>query len=137
MSDTVIIYASNLGCTKNTAHYIAEKTNADIFDLKTRSVIDLSHFNRVLIGTGIYAGQPNKAVSEFVKQNKWQLDGRRVGMFICCAKNGESGDEQRKNVSVMLGIDNSVFFAGQRKKIKNRDSPEVDTYIEKLQNNLF
>lgn len=137
MSETVIIFASKFGCTKNTAHYIAERIDADSFDLKTQSVIDLSRFKRVLIGTGMYAGKPNKAVVEFVKQNKGQLDGRRVGMFICCAKGDESGDEQCKNVSEMLEIENAVFFANQRKNVKKRDSPEVEEYIVTLENNLF
>ncbi len=137
MSDTAIIFVSKFGCTKNVAQYIAEKIGADIFNLKDQSVIDLSHFKRVLIGTGIYAGKPNKAAIEFVERNKGQLDGRRVGLFICCAKDGESGVEQSKAVSAMLGIENSVFFANQRKRIKNRDSPEVDEYIESLENDLF
>lgn len=137
MSDTVVIFISKFGCTKNVAQYIAEKIDADIFDLRTQSVIDLSRFKRVLIGTGIYAGKPNKAAVEFVERNKGQLDGRRVGLFICCSKDGESGVEQSKNVSAMLGIENVVFFANQRKKIKNRESSEVDEYIEELENNLF
>lgn len=137
MSGTVVIFASKFGCTKNVAQYIAEETDADIFDLKTQSIIDLSRFDRVLIGTGIYAGQPNKAVVAFIKQNRGQLDGRRVGLFICCAKNDESGEEQCKTVSTMLEIENAVFFAGQRKNAKKRDSLVIDEYIAKLKNDFF
>lgn len=137
MSETVVIFASKFGCTKNVAQYIAERIDADIFDLKTQFIIDLSHFKRVLIGTGIYAGQPNKAVVEFIKENDGQLHGRRVGLFICCSKNDESGNEQCKEVSAMLEMDNAVFFSGQRKNVKRGNSPEIDEYIAKLQNNLF
>lgn len=137
MSDTVVIFISKFGCTKNAAQYIAEKIDADIFNLKTQSVIDLSRFKRVLFGTGVYAGKPNKAVVEFVEQNKGQLDGRRVGLFMCCSKDDESGDEQCKNISAMLGIEGAVFFANQRRNIKNGESPKVDEYIEKLENDLF
>ena len=137
MSDTAVIFASKFGCTRYAAQYIAERIDADIFDLKKQSIIDLSHFDRVLIGTGIYAGKPNKAVIAFIKQNKGQLDGRRVGLFICCAKSDESGDEQCRFISAMLGIENAVFFAGQKKKIKKRESLEVDEYITKLENDLI
>ena len=137
MTETVVIFASKFGCTKNAAQYIADRLDADIFNLKIQSVIDLSRFKRVLIGTGIYAGKPSKVVVEFVEQNKGQLDGRKVGLFMCCSKDDESGDEQCKNVSAMLGIENAVFFANQRKKIKDRDSPKLNEYIEKLEKDLF
>ncbi|MEA4977906.1 MAG: flavodoxin domain-containing protein [Methanomassiliicoccaceae archaeon] len=132
MTETVVIYASKLGSTGKTAHYIAEELGADIFDLKEQSIIDLSRFDRVIIGTGIYAGKPNKLVASFIQHNKGQLDGRNVGLFLCCAFRDDEAAAQCETVSKELGIGDAVFFSGVRKQLRKGQLPGVDSYISKL-----
>lgn len=132
MTETVVIYASKLGSTRKTAKYIAEGLDADIFDLNEQSIIDLSRFGRVIIGTGIYGGRPNKLVASFIENNKGQLEGRKVGMFICCAFDDEKGKTQCDKVSMTLGINDAVFFPGVRIQHRKGLLPEVDGYISRL-----
>lgn len=133
MAKTAIVYASKFGCTRGASDYIAERLGADVFNLGAQDRIDLSGYDRVLIGTGIYAGKPNKKVTEFVKNNKEQMEGITTGLFICCMYDGTKGEGQLKSVSEDYGIQDAVFFPGQSKRIKARDSELVDRYIETLE----
>jgi menaquinone-dependent protoporphyrinogen oxidase len=134
MTETVVIFASKLGSTRKTAQYIAEELGADIFDLKDQSIIDLSRFGRVIFGSGIYGGRPNKLVTSFVQHNKGQLEGRRVGLFLCCAFRDEEAAAQCEKVSKEMGIQDAVFFSGVRKQLRKGVMPGVDEYVSRMKN---
>lgn len=83
---TAIIYASSHGSTGKVAHQIAEKLESEknqIFDLKEESNIDLSEFDRVIIGGSIHAGQIQVRVKKFCNQNMITLLQKHLGLFIC------------------------------------------------------
>ena len=129
---TAVIFASKLGRTRKTAKYIAESVGADVFDLKEQSVIDLSRFDRILIGTGVYAGRPNKAALEFVGRNRGQMSGKTVKLFVCCAMRDEEGDAQLRRMSEQFGIGDAVYFHSSRKKNSAGVVSSVDDYIKTL-----
>ncbi|MBQ5447572.1 MAG: hypothetical protein IIT52_01700, partial [Candidatus Methanomethylophilus sp.] len=52
MGGTVIIYSSFAGKTRKIAKYMAEKAGWDIFDLKLQTNIDLTSYDRIIMGTG-------------------------------------------------------------------------------------
>ena len=80
-----IIYASSFGGhVAETAKYMAKELDADIFDLKKQTKINMTSYNRVIIGTGIHAGKPFGKVVSFVKDNKAVLDDKKTSLFICC-----------------------------------------------------
>ncbi|MGE0015327.1 MAG: flavodoxin domain-containing protein [Candidatus Methanomethylophilaceae archaeon] len=132
MTETVVIFASKLGSTRKTAHYIAKELGADIFDLRDQSIIDLSRFGRVIFGSGVYGGKPNKLVTSFVQHNKGQLEGRKVGLFLCCAFRDEEAVAQCEKVSKEMGIEDAVFFSGIRKQLRKGVMPGVDEYISRI-----
>ncbi len=136
MTETAVIFASKLGSTKKAAHYIAEELGADVFDLKDQSIIDLSRFGRVIFGSGIYGGKPNKLIVSFVQHNRGQLEGRKVGLFLCCAFRDEEAAAQCERVSKELGIADAVFFSGIRKQLRKGDMPGVDEYISRIKGSV-
>jgi menaquinone-dependent protoporphyrinogen oxidase len=132
MMNTAVIYTSKLGRTRKTAKYIAESVGADIFDLKEQSVIDLSRFDRILIGTGVYGGRPAGAALEFAERNRGQMSGKDVKLFVCCVKKNEEGDAQLRKISEMFGISDAVYFPSSRKKNEAGVTASVDDYIKTL-----
>ena len=134
MSDVVVLYAS--GVTKNTekiAKYIGKKADADLFDLKAVSLVDLKEYKTVVFGTGIHAGKPYKQVAGFIKNNKPQFEGKDVKLFICCMYNDEKGSSQCARVSKELGIPDAVFFNKKEKEMNEDGFPSsVDHFIERL-----
>lgn len=84
--NTAIIYASSHGTTAKVSHQIAEKMGLDktrLFNLKEEANIDLSEFDRVIIGGSIHAGQIQGRVKKFCNQNMITLLQKQLGLFIC------------------------------------------------------
>ncbi len=134
MSNVAILYAS--GVTKNTdriAHYIAKKVDADIFNLKEITLIDLKEYKTIVFGTGIHAGKPYKPVVSFIQNNKGQLDGKDVKLFICCMYNDDKGKNQCSKVSEELGVPDAVFFNKKEKEMNEEGIPSsVDAFAARL-----
>ncbi len=132
MSDTAIIYSSFAGKTRKVANYIAGKLNADIFDLKVQSNIDLSGFSRVIIGTGVHAGRPYSRVTKFIEDNRSELNDKEVVLFISCMYNGERAENQCSDITKEYGLSNSVFFSTRSEKNEAGLSKDVDVFIERM-----
>ena len=111
MGNIAVIYAS--GLTKNTkkiAEYIARAANADIFNLKELSTLNVTEYDTIVFGTGIHAGKPYSAVVQFLEKNKSNLTEKRLYLFITCMYDGEKGDKQCAAVSQKLGLSEAVYF---------------------------
>ena len=132
MSDTAIIYSSFAGKTRKVANYIAGKLNADIFDLKVQSNIDLSGFSRVIIGTGVHAGKPYSRVTKFIEDNRSELNDKEVVLFISCMYNGERAENQCSDITKDYDLSNSVFFSTRSEKNEAGLSKDVDVFIERM-----
>ena len=132
MTNKAVVFSSSLGKTKKTANYIAKGLNADIFDLKKQKAINLSEYNHIIFATGIHAGRPYSALVNFLKDNSEQLSGKKKSLFITCMFNDKKGEDQLKNVSGELGINDAFFFSG--KGDKNSDGVElaVDNFIKEM-----
>jgi menaquinone-dependent protoporphyrinogen oxidase len=132
MSDTAIIYSSFAGKTRKVANYIAGKLNADIFDLKVQSNIDLSGFSRVIIGTGVHAGRPYSRVTKFIEDNRSELNDKEVVLFISCMYNGERAENQCSDITKDYDLSNSVFFSTRSEKNEAGLPKDVDMFIERM-----
>ena len=132
MSDTAIIYSSFAGKTRKVANYIAGKLNADIFDLKVQSNIDLSGFSRVIIGTGVHAGRPYSRVTKFIEDNRSELNDKEVVLFISCMYNGERAENQCSDITKDYDLSNGVFFSTRSEKNEAGLSKDVDVFIERM-----
>lgn len=129
-----VIYST--GITKNTkklAEYIARSTGAEIFNLKEITKIDISGFDEIIFGTGIHAGKPYKPVKDFIENNKEDLVGKRLFLFISCMFNDEKGDAQCEAVSNEFGISDAVYFNKKAEEMNDAGFPvAVDEFIERL-----
>jgi len=124
---TAVIYASKTGSTKKAAEYIAAKINGTAINVKEK--IDLTKYDRIIIGSGVYGGKPAKAISEFVQTNKSQLT--TASLFLCCMFNDDKGDKQLEKIANELGMADAIYFNKVKSQIGD-DSSKLGMYISSL-----
>jgi len=132
MTNKAVVYSSKLGKTGKIATYIAKGLNADIFDLKKQTIIDLSKYDHIIFGTGIHAGRPYRKVVEFIETNRDQLSKKKVSLFLSCMYDGEKGVKQLDRVSEELKIKDASFFHGKGEKNEAGMESSVDTFIKEM-----
>ena len=127
-----VVYTSKLGKTRKIARYIAKELNADEFDLKKQSVIDLSGYDHIVFGTGIHAGKPYGALVSFLEENKNQLMNKKESLFISCMYDDMKGTKQLERISTELKIRDSFFFHGKGEKNDAGMETSVDAFIKEM-----
>jgi Flavodoxin len=132
MIDKAVVYASSLGKTRKTAIYIAKSLKAEAFDLKKQTVIDLSEYKQIIFGTGIHAGRPYGPLVKFLEENKKQLVGKKVSLFICCRLGDENGKTQAEKVSAKLDIPDVYFFSGSSEKNDEGFVKAIDEFVVRM-----
>lgn len=84
---TAIIYSSKNGTTEKVANMIVEKIGTEddvsLISLRKTSSPDLSSFEKVILGTSIYAGKPRSEMSKFCNQYRNILESKTIGLFVC------------------------------------------------------
>ena len=81
---TLIVYSSKYGCTEKCADFLSK-------ELKDKpDIINLSLYNKVIIGGSIYMGKIQKEVSDFCSKNLEVLKEKQIGLFICGMQEGDS-----------------------------------------------
>ena len=87
---TAIIYYSKYGTTERVTRLIGDKlTNkVDYISLKECPRPDIRTYDRIILGTAIYAGSPNRKITQFCHNNKL--------LFICCMNEEQEAEEMNK-----------------------------------------
>ncbi len=124
---TAIIYVSKTGTTRKVAEYIAGKIGAEAIDIKDCK--DISGYDRIILGTGVFAGRIPKAMRNFVAENKEKLS--EASLFVTCLYNDEKGAKQLEGIANLLGIADAIFFDGAKKQIGVEGS-KLEEYIKTL-----
>lgn len=88
---TAIIYASKYGCTEKCVKMLSRelKGNAELINIKNMKDIDLSKYDKVIIGGSIYIGRIQKEIIEFCNRNLDILKSKNIGLFICGMQESE------------------------------------------------
>jgi menaquinone-dependent protoporphyrinogen oxidase len=90
---TLILYATKYGATKQIAEDIAGLMGDSVlFDLKDARPPELDGFDRIIIGSSVYAGSIRKEAKAFLSKNAGALKDKTVGLFL----SGMSGGEVEK-----------------------------------------
>ena len=134
VTDTVIIFTSTTGKTRKIAEYLAKNLDADKFDLKLQSNINLSDYSRVILGTGVHAGHAYGRLVNFVDNNANILLDKQVFLFLSCLYKGERAEKQCSDIAKEFHIHNAVFFSVRGEKNQAGLSTDVDAFIERMRN---
>lgn len=122
---TAVIYASKSGHTRAVAEYIAVTLGADTIDLKKDKSPDIGSYDRIVIGSGVYAGKMSKRVRKFVDQEITELPSKDVLLFLTCRTGGEKGDAQLARITGdMPFLASKTYFAGV-----DKDAPSAHSGV--------
>ncbi|MFV0397729.1 MAG: flavodoxin domain-containing protein [Bacteroidales bacterium] len=84
---TVIIFSSKHGTTAKVAQMISDKIkeNNDItlIHLDGKNGISLENYEKIILGTSVYAGKPSKKMCRFCEKNRSVLENKLIGLFVC------------------------------------------------------
>lgn len=88
---TLVLYGTKHGCTERCANELAGKLEGEIVvhNIKNGPVKNLNAFDKVIIGSSVYAGMIRKEVKSFCQKNKELLNSKITGYFICGLSEGE------------------------------------------------
>lgn len=123
---TAVIYTSKIGNTGKAAERIAKAIGADCIKLGKQDV-DISQYERVILGSGVYAGSISKAMDRFITSH----DVSKASLFVTCAYNDDKGAAQLEKIAGKYGIPDAIFF--NKKDIKSEDeNSKLNEYIKTL-----
>lgn len=82
---TLVVYASKYGCTEKCAKMIANELEGevDLINLRTTRDIDLSKYDKIIVGGSIYIGKIQKEVTAFCSKYLDVLRNKSTGLYIC------------------------------------------------------
>lgn len=140
--NTLIVYSTKYGCTEKCAGILSEKLDGkvDLCNLKTAKPLDLSQYDKVIIGGSIYIGKIQKEVSEFCARNLDVLKKKKTGLFICCMRDGATAEAEIKDNFPKELLNNAVakdYFGGEFifKKMKALDR-FIAKKVAKVENDI-
>jgi menaquinone-dependent protoporphyrinogen oxidase len=93
---TAIIFATKHGCTDKCAQTLSNELDSlnKIINVELGDNINLSDYDKVILGGSIHAGMLNKKLKSFITKNTEELLEKKIGLFLCCMYEGEKALEQ-------------------------------------------
>jgi menaquinone-dependent protoporphyrinogen IX oxidase len=79
MGKIAVLYRSKYGSTKQYAEWIAEETGADLFSIPHVAARELSRYDTIIVGGGLYAG--GMLGASFLRKTFSALSGKRIIVF--------------------------------------------------------
>lgn len=126
MKKTAVLFSSGFGNTKKTALHIAGRLDAEAFNIGRGVPPGPSSCERIPLGTGLFAGRPDRTMASFVRGNREMLGRLETSLSICCSACGEEGAARYDGVSKELGIEDAVSFPKGSNDIGKGPAPDVD-----------
>lgn len=87
---------SKHGTTEKVAGMITDKLalggEVKLISLRENAFPDIREFERIVLGTSLYAGSPAKQMARFYKKNGKELLSKALGLFVC----GMETDPQKR-----------------------------------------
>ncbi|MDR1851097.1 MAG: flavodoxin domain-containing protein [Propionibacteriaceae bacterium] len=78
-----VVYASKHGTTEKVAREIARAADAEPIDLVEQPDPSLDGFDAIVVGGSVYAGQPTKALKNFLAAHQEVLLSKPLALFVC------------------------------------------------------
>ena len=141
MSSFLVIYSSTDGHTKKICerikNFINDENLAELFSLEEVKKVDLSNFEKIIIGASIRYGKHSKELYNFIKLNKNILDQKKCAFFsvnVVARKPEKNTAETNPYINKFLKISkwkpNKIkVFAG---KVDYPNYNLIDKYIIKF-----
>jgi menaquinone-dependent protoporphyrinogen oxidase len=93
----LIVYCTAHGTTEKAVQLLSKELEGDITALDLRRDkhdVDVSDFDSIIIGGSIHAGNIQRKVKLFIRNNLDVLLTKKIGLFLCCMYDGVTATDQ-------------------------------------------
>ena len=136
-----ILFGSRYGSTRDASLWISEGMGgiADAFD--SRENPDLSSFDYIIVGSGIYSGKIDQPLETYLTKNSALISNRIKALFIVCG----AGDSPRAQTFVDVLAKSSrakpplirIFSGRITKRLLNKEDYRIEEEVFKRRNQPF
>ncbi|MBM4764500.1 flavodoxin domain-containing protein [Bacillus sp. B15-48] len=95
--NTLIVYCTSHGTTTKAAISLKKQLDGEVIVLNLNQAklhSDIELFDSVIIGGSIRVGRIQGKIKKFIKQHEENLYDKKIGLFLCCMRDGEVAEEQ-------------------------------------------
>lgn len=87
----LILFASKYGAAEKCANLLSEKLNGDVtmINLKEKNNINLSDYDKIIVGASVYAGTIQAELKDFCTANSNLLLSKPFALFLSCMSDGK------------------------------------------------
>jgi len=131
-----IIYGTKYGSNRDASIWISEGMGAiaNVFDVRENT--DLTKFDHLIIGSGIYFGSITKPLESFIKENSSQINKKIRAVFsVCGAGNSPYANNYLKILTKLCGKDSVIkkSFPGRitKKLLTSEDFKSLTNYYKR------
>ena len=136
-----VLFGSRYGSTRDASIWISEGMGgiADVFDARENP--DLSSFDRVVVGSGIYSGKIDKNLEVYLAKNAARFSDRIKALFVLCGGGDSPRAQAYINVlakSCMAKPPVTKIFSGRlTKKLLNSEDNKIEEEVAKRRNQPY
>ncbi len=107
---TLIAYATKHGATESVAKKLSKRLEGDVdlLNLKKDNNIDLSRYQKVIVGSSVYMGKIRKEANQFCTDRLQELKEKKLGIFICCMREADDAKNELNDSFPGELLDNAV-----------------------------
>jgi menaquinone-dependent protoporphyrinogen oxidase len=94
---SLIVFTSHHGTTRKAARILGSYIIGDVELLelnKNSTPPDINKYDTIIIGGSIHAGSIQKSITQFIKLNQDILATKKIGLFLCCMREGKIAEEE-------------------------------------------
>ena len=136
-----ILFGSRYGSTRDASLWISEGMGgiADAFDARENP--DLSSFDYIIVGSGIYSGKIDQPLETYLTKNSALISNRIKALFIACG----SGDNPRAQAYVDVlakfcqakPLLTKIFSGRVTRRLLNKEDYKIEEEVFKRRNQPF
>ena len=115
---TLILYDTKYGFTEMCASYLYDKLpESNIHKLSDN--IDITEYDKILLGTYIYVGEVNENTSDFLKRNKNKLLDKEFGIFCAGLNKNEFSNALQNSLDPEIFYHAKIVLSGGKVKLED------------------
>jgi len=136
-----ILFGSRYGSTRDASLWISEGMGgiADVFDARENP--DLSSFDHIMVGSGIYSGKIDQPLETYLMRNSASISNRIKALFIVCG----AGDSPRAQVFIDVLAKScqakpllvKIFSGRITKRLLNKEDYKIEEEVFKRRNQPY
>jgi menaquinone-dependent protoporphyrinogen IX oxidase len=124
MKNLLIVTGSTKGSTAEIGYkmksFLEERSCTVDTISAVNSKINISKYDLIIIGSGIYGGKPHSNIPAFINKNRAELSQKKIAIFAVCAKMASPNESKRNDaliyadkIACKLPTISKISFAGK------------------------